>query len=86
MFHISNRVFDLKPVLAAAADSLHLHAAVGTSNSTADGATPTQWVALSRDAGAIDRLRSRSSIWSPLNPPRRVRWTDDYSSVLSVLR
>ena len=48
--------------------------------------TPTQWVALSRDAGVIDRLRSRSSIWSPLNPPRRVRWTDDYSSVLSVLR
>jgi protein-L-isoaspartate O-methyltransferase len=86
VFHISNRVFDLRPVLAEAAESLDLHAAVGTSNATADGATPTQWVALSRDAAVIDRLRDRSALWSSLDPDRRVRWTDDYSSVLSVLR
>jgi hypothetical protein len=86
VFHISNRVFDLQPVLAEAAESLDLHAAVGTSNATADGATPTQWVAVSRDAAVIDRLQDRSTLWSPLDPDRRVRWTDDYSSVLSVLR
>lgn len=86
VFHISNRVFDLKPVLAGAADSLDLHAAVGTSNAARDGATPTQWVALSRDARAIDRLRARSTVWTPLDRSRRVEWTDDYSSVLSVLR
>ena len=65
---------------------LDLHAAVGTSTATTDGAVPTQWVALSRDADAVAGLRSASSLWSPLDPDRRVRWTDDYSSVLSVLR
>ena len=85
MFHISNRVFDLKPVLSAAAEGLHLHTAVGTSNSRQQGATPTEWVAMSRDAAPIDELR-KGPLWDALGTDHQVAWTDDYSSVLSVLR
>jgi hypothetical protein len=85
MFHITNRVFDLKPVLASAARSSGLEAVVGTSNATGSGATPTQWVALTRDERFADELRSRTG-WEPLRTDRPVAWTDDYSSVLSVLQ
>ena len=86
VFHISNRAFDLRPVLAATSESLDLHAAVGTSTATTDGAAPTQWVALEPRRRRDRPAAGRSSLWSPLDPDRRVRWTDDYSSVLSVLR
>ncbi len=83
MFHISNRVFDLAPVLRGAADDLDLHAAIGSSTSQVDDATPTRWVALGEDADAVDRV-ARDDQWSDLTGPSQ-RWTDDYSSVLSVL-
>ncbi len=82
--HISNRMFELQPVLASAADRLGLSAAVGRGQAGPDGAAASVWVALSRDDSEIARLRSRPD-WSPLGS-REVRWTDDYSSILSVLK
>ncbi len=83
MFHISNRVFDLAPVLRGAADDLGLHAVIGSSTSRVDDATPTRWVALGQDVDAVDRI-ARDDQWSDLTGPAQ-HWTDDYSSVLSVL-
>lgn len=82
--HISNRLFDLEPVLASAAERLGWHAALGRGVATGNGATPSAWVALSDDRAVIDRLRERPG-WAGLGA-RQVPWTDDYSSILSVLR
>lgn len=83
LVHISNRVFDLEPVLASAEASLGWSAAIGRGAAATD-ATASVWVALSRDDTLVDALVTRSD-WSRLGD-RRVRWTDDYSSILSVLR
>jgi SAM-dependent methyltransferase len=83
-FHISNNTFDLQPVLRAAADSLGWVAIVGEGEGDADGATPSTWVVLARTEQDLRGLDRRPG-WSPL-PSRSVTWTDDYSSVLRVLR
>ena len=84
MVHISNRMFDLAPVLASAAEELGLSATVGRGEAGPDGASASRWVALSRDRATVARLEERPG-WSPLGS-RTVRWTDDYSSILSVLK
>ncbi|MFC7486693.1 spermidine synthase [Knoellia sp. CPCC 206453] len=83
MVHISNRVFDLQPVLRGAADDLGWDAAFGTK---AEGVRSTvgEWVALSPRDGRVAEMR-RSTAWGPLTTDSTT-WTDDYSSVLSVLR
>ncbi len=82
--HISNRAFDLEPVLANAARALGMAGVVGHGDADADGATESVWVALgTKESGVTELVASRG--WDELGA-RRVRWTDDYSSVLSVLR
>jgi hypothetical protein len=82
--HISNRLFELEPVLAAAADELGLSAAIGRGRPGADGATASVWVALGKKQADVAALLSRPG-WDRLGS-REVHWTDDYSSILSVLR
>ena len=81
--HISNRVFDLRPVLRGAADALGWEAVVSEKRGDTPGATASVWVVLGDD-GALDRL-VRTPGWEPL-PDESVRWTDDFSSLLPVLR
>jgi SAM-dependent methyltransferase/peptidoglycan/LPS O-acetylase OafA/YrhL len=83
-FHISNNTFDLQPVLRADADALGWVAVVGGGGASEAGATPSTWVVL---APTVEDLRGLDSLpaWRPL-PSRSVAWTDDYSSVLRVLR
>lgn len=76
--HISNRVFDLEPVVAAAAEALGWRAAVG------DGPR-SQWVVLSPDPARVDAFEALA-LWQPVDMDHQVAWTDDYSSVLNVLR
>jgi SAM-dependent methyltransferase len=84
LVHISNRVFDLEPVLAGAAERLGLAAVTRFGGDDGvDGATPSEWVALGRDASDVARLAALPG-WRELGP-RQVRWTDDYSSILTVL-
>jgi hypothetical protein len=82
--HISNRVFDLEPVVANAADRLGWPAALGAGQATQHGATSAVWIALSPNQSKVNALAT-SSGWRPL-ADRRVRWTDNYSSVLNVLK
>jgi hypothetical protein len=82
--HISNRFFDLVPVLAAAAKDLGWTAMIGRSQGSTPGATASRWAVLSADRGVASRLAGRAR-WEPLDLTKRVQWTDDYSSVLSVL-
>lgn len=82
--HISNRIFDLRPVLAAHARALGLRAVVGRGGQ-GPGATESEWVVLTRSDAIADELEAGDR-WTPLAITRTVEWTDDYSSVLSVLR
>ena len=84
-FHITNRVFDLEPVMASTVRSLGWHGVIRTSTSTVAGATRSRWVVISPAGGVADELVSRSG-WRPVRDDRIVQWTDDYSSVLSVLK
>jgi SAM-dependent methyltransferase len=84
VFHISNNTFDLRPVLRADADALGWAALVGSRDGEEPGATPSTWVVLARTRHDLRDL-PRLAGWSTL-PPRTVTWTDDYSSVLRVLR
>ncbi len=82
--HISNNTFDLRPVLRADADALGWVGVVGTGEGSDAVATPSRWVVLAPTVQDLRELNSRPG-WSAL-PPRSVIWTDDYSSVLRVLR
>jgi hypothetical protein len=82
--HISNRFLDLAPVLAGVAARFGLaYALIDTDRSATEwGST---WVLLTRDAGwlATPAIAAAAST----QPPRRaVRWTDDFSNLLSVLK
>jgi hypothetical protein len=80
--HISNKVFDLAPVLAGAQQDLgwtgRIRDDVGGPERSA-----SRWVALSATPTSFERL-AHAAEWVPLLN-RRVTWTDDYSSILPVL-
>ena len=89
--HISNRHLDLEPVLAALAGRLGLAARIKHHDAPADVPEPkpsasSTVVVLARDAGTLDRLDLDAG-WVPLGAPNRVRaWTDDYASIVPLLR
>lgn len=82
LVHISNRMFDLEPVIAHAAENLGWHALVGEGATEGDELSST-WVALSPNESSLSSLGSHPD-WRPV-AEERVVWTDDFSSVLSVL-
>jgi SAM-dependent methyltransferase len=83
--HISNCHIDLRPVLRAAIDNLHIAGVMKELQPSAaavaeDFAQPSRVVALARDSECLARLRS----WQSLTGPKYA-WTDDHSSVLPIL-
>ena len=89
--HISNRHLDLEPVLAALAEHIGLVGRIKRHKS-ADEALPSELTessrvaVLARDEGAL-RALDLDSGWAELGPPDRVRvWTDDYASIVPILR
>ncbi len=83
--HISNRSFDLEPVLSSAAQRLGWAAGFGD-GASGPYAQRSVWVVMAPDQATVDRVLGSSDRWRPIDESRQVRWTDDYSSVLSVLR
>lgn len=82
--HVSNRHFDLVPVVAAAAAHLGWTGAVGRGGEGIE-VRPSTWVLLSPDSALVESLLGLER-WQPLDLGDPVVWTDDYSSVLTVLR
>ena len=89
--HISNRHLDLEPVVAALADRTGLsgrvkrYAAPEELMKTGE-ATHSHLVALARDEETL-RALDLDAGWVPLGDPGRVRvWTDDYASIVPLLR
>ncbi|MES2444194.1 MAG: fused MFS/spermidine synthase [Pseudomonadota bacterium] len=91
LVHISNRFLALDPVVAAAAARGGWQAARMTYNPTAeeaaDKASTSEWIALSRDPAIFARLMTGDVHWAALSPkPGFAGWTDDYASIVPVLR
>lgn len=90
--HISNRYFDLGPVLAAAADELRLVAflrndnAMTTTEQTLENKRDSNWVVMAREAADLGWL-AKVPNWQPMKatPGFRV-WTDEYNNLLGVFR
>lgn len=84
--HITNRVFDLEPVLTAASRDLGWVGVRGTGGGGPGSlALPSTWAVITPDAALAGRLLDLPG-WAPLDSPDPVTWTDDYASVLSVLK
>jgi len=91
LVHISNRFLALAPVVAAAAEAGGWQARrIGYHPPTAERAKQaavSDWIALSRDPATLDRLTGNDSEWRKLTPyPGFTGWSDDYASILPVLR
>ena len=88
LLHISNRHFDLSPVLGRITEELGLvgdeQLYVPSRQEFEDLALASHWVAIARDEVALAAATSDSR-WEPL-PTDGPLWTDDYSDILSVLK
>jgi len=88
-FHISNRYFDFSPLIAALADDAHAvvlgRLDLSNKKKLADFIAPSSWMVVGRDVAALSSL-ARDPRWKA-PPTRSARvWTDDYSSIVTVLR
>lgn len=86
-FHISNRHFDLEPVLAGLALDQRMTGLARidrVDNEALSGFSTSCWVVLARSA---ERLRglAASPNWIPLRSKNSLVWTDDFSNIWSVL-
>ncbi|MFC0206250.1 spermidine synthase [Novosphingobium soli] len=89
LLHISNRYIDLAPVVGANARAGGW-GALSRLDVPEDTAryTPSRWIALSRDAGVLDRLAHArpDGPWKRLEDRAAEPWTDDHASILSHVR
>ena len=86
--HISNRYLDLAPVVRALADARGLSAQfIENPNDGERGVNLSQWVLVTDNAAFLANEAVRSAVFpwpEDARPP--LLWTDDYSSLLPLLR
>lgn len=89
LIHVSNRYFDLPPVVGdmARATGLTGLLLVDRPNKVRN-TTPSLWVALGRDAELVRQLPGTTGTkdWKPLEDTGNRPWTDDRASILSAMR
>ncbi len=89
LVHISNRFFELEPVLSAIAQKRGLAIAKRDDNpQDSTYLTASTWVAISRDPAILDALAKArlDAPWGKLMPPAPRVWTDDHASILPYVR
>jgi spermidine synthase len=85
--HISNRYLDLQPVVySAALERGWKLMMVVTSDNPATRAVASTWLLATRNLEFVDRMAGIARPDDDRPKPRQVVWTDDFSSLLSVLR
>jgi spermidine synthase len=86
--HISNRYLDLSPVVGALARTRSLTwTQIDDAGDDAAGTTRSEWMLLSRAPDLIDSLAIEAALDGAHDAdPAPVLWTDDYSSLLPLLR
>ena len=86
LVHVSNRYLDLAPVVARTASGW-MAAQLPYQPKTEDPAeTGSLWIALTRDPEVLGTLLESGGHWEPLPVTDTAPWTDDYASILPVLR
>jgi spermidine synthase len=91
LFHISNRYFDLAPVLARLAATMNLSALLREDLRLSEaealaGKQPSRWVVMAPQSEVLAPLRGEPK-WQHLNGDSAVDlWTDDHSNLLQALR
>ncbi|KQN26061.1 hypothetical protein ASE86_07830 [Sphingomonas sp. Leaf33] len=88
LVHTSNRFLQLEPVVAASARGW-MGAMLQYQPHESEGAqaTMSDWIVLTREPGTFATVISDGSAWRPLYPRRDLApWTDDYATILPVLR
>jgi len=89
-FHISNRHLDLEPVLATLARDASLIARLRDDTSLPDresdlGKSGSLWLVMARTTQDLSALAGDPR-WQPARDTNHPVWTDDYSSLLSILK
>jgi len=84
-FHISNKVLDLRYVLAALAAQKELSVVRLNKRDSDDAAERSDWVMLSRNPKALQLNAFAGHIAPMPKPDERMLWTDDYSNLFRVL-
>jgi hypothetical protein len=83
LVHVSNKHLDLPPVVLGSAESLGKNALlIDNGPDRKHGISSATWVAVGKGP-LFDELRSTGK---PLESSRREFWTDDYSSLLPILK
>jgi hypothetical protein len=86
-FHVSNQYLDLAPEIALLADSAHLHSIrIESSAHPALGSFNATWVLVSADSDFFAQPRIAAVAHAIHPPPGLHAWTDNYSSLLPLLR
>jgi hypothetical protein len=90
-FHVSNRHFELAPVIAALADDAGLEALERddeslTAEDLQEATMPSAWVVLARRGEMLPGLGADQRWHPPGRDTDLPLWTDDYSSLARVLR
>jgi SAM-dependent methyltransferase len=95
LMHISNRYLDLEPVIAAGArargwKAYLLRYSPNAAETASDNATPSVWVAMSRNEAKLDAMVAAGTapaMWWELEPRRGFAgWTDDYATILPLIQ
>ena len=89
VFHISNRYFDLGPVLAKTAEAIGLknRFVAFAPEKISDVALPSIWIAMARNDADFARLDALKKDWVQLKPPASQKvWTDDWNYLLGTLK
>lgn len=86
VFHISNKMLDLSPVVAALAAHNNLAVARLHNRHSPDLGERSDWILLSKNPQALayDSFRTHLDSMPPADP--KLVWTDDYSNLFAVLR
>jgi hypothetical protein len=91
LFHVSNRVMDLAPVLDRLASELGLAAFIQNDlqindRESAEGKSPSRWILITRQKRFAGPIVANGR-WKPLyGELGGDLWTDDYSDLLKVIR
>lgn len=85
-FHITNGYLDLKPVVKALADSAGMESGwIHYPGHPPDG-EESDWVLIARDPGVLARPAIETHVDPMKGVLRLAPWTDDYSSLFSILK
>ncbi|MCB1246904.1 MAG: fused MFS/spermidine synthase, partial [Acidimicrobiia bacterium] len=76
--HVTNRFFDLAPVVGRIAESMGLRAGVAET-------TRSRWVGVVNPTSDLGPIGVRAAAWDLVTPKGRM-WTDDYANLLGALR